>query len=270
MAMSVFETTREHFLRDLKNAKDATLQAIREMKSIIEKLEEHQKNVRISKTAGAVGGIVGTALLFTPLFFVGAAVTAGAAATGIGAEIGDHVVSNKEAKNIFDIMEKINECNEKINKHQENIAKLADELQKQEGLSEEDAYYSAWLWYGYKGTELTYKGGMFVYSTTVAVQFIRANKVGRGVLTLKEITGMPVKLGKYAGSTAREAYTALRGLQIAGKKALGAVSVFLDVWTLVDTWKTENPSLQSAEEALNKLEMLENDYSRRLAALNDK
>ena len=267
MSVSESRTTREQFLSDLASAKNATHQAILAVKEIKEKLEKHQRDVRIAKTAGAVGGIVGTALLFTPFFFVGAAVTAGAAVTGIGAEIGDHVVNSKQGKNIVEIMQGVQECNERITEHQDNISELADELRSKAGLSEEDAYYTAWYWYAYKGTKLTVKGGVFVYQTYKAVQYIRADKVGRGVLTLKQITSMPVKLGKYAGTTAREAYTALRGFAIAGKKFLGAVSVLLDVWTLIDTWRTKNPSLQSAEEALSKLEMLEDDYSRRIDAL---
>lgn len=267
--MSMSQSTREQFLQDLKNAKDATSQAICEITAIKEKLEEHQKNVRISKTAGAVGGIVGTALLFTPAFFVGAAITAGAAATSIGAEIGDSIVSTKEGKNIFATMEKINEHNEKLNKHQENIAELAKELQKVEKMSEEDAYYAAWYWYTYKGINGTYKGAMFIFNTSTAVKYITASKVGRGALTLKEISSMPVKIGKYAGSTAREAFTTLRGLSIAGKRVLGVAAVVLDVYTIVDTWRTENPSLQSANETLDKLEMLEKDYSRKVNALSE-
>lgn len=50
-------STCEQFLDDLTNAVGATRRAVRGMKDIIEKLEEHQKNVRISKTAGAVGAL---------------------------------------------------------------------------------------------------------------------------------------------------------------------------------------------------------------------
>ena len=268
MSVSESRTTREQFISDLASAKNATHHAILAMKEIKKKLEEHQEDVRIAKTAGSVGGIVGTALLFTPFFFVGAAVTAGAAVTGIGAEIGDHVVNSKQGKNIIEIMQGVEECNERITKHQDNISELADELRNKAGLSEEDAYYTAWYWYAYKGTGLTGKGGWFMYQTYNAVKYIRADRVGRGVLTLQEITSMPLRLRKYAGTTAREAYTTLRGFATAGEKALGAVSVLLDVWTLIDTWSTKNPSLQSAEEALSKLEMLEGDYIRKINALH--
>lgn len=266
---SKFKSTREEFLQDLKNAKDTTRQAINELKSIKEKLEEHERHVRNARTAGAIGGIIGAALMVTPAFPIGAALVGGAAVTGIGAEIGDAIVNSNEGKNIFRIMESINESNEKINKHQENVAELASKLQQKKGLSEEDAYYAAWYWYAYKGTKLAYKGTAFVFSTRTAVKYINASDAGRAALTLKEIASMPTKLGKYAGSTAREAFTTLRGLQIAGKKFLGVVGVALDVWTLVDAWKTRNPTLESAEEALDKFEMLEKDYSRKIDALMD-
>lgn len=262
------KTTREQFLCDLQGAKDATCEAILGLKPIKEKLRKHQRSVRIARTAGAVGGIIGTGLLFTPFFYVGAAVTVGSAIVGVGTEIGDHVVSSQESNKILEKMKTISECNERINEHHENISKLADELQKEEGLSEEDAYHTAWYWYAYKGTNLGIKGGQFVYQTKRAIQYIRATKVGRGVLTLKEITAIPVKLGKYAGTGVREAYTTLRGLSIVGKKFFGAVSVLLDVYTLVDTWRSKNASLQQAEEALEKLETLEKDYSQKIDALH--
>ena len=268
--MSATTTTRQQFLDDLKEAIDDTRHAIREMNDIIEKLEEHQKNVRISKTAGAVGGIVGTVLMFTPLFPVGAAVTAGAAATGIGAEIGDHIVSQQEAKKILGILEDINECNERINRHQENIMSLAQELRKAEGLSEEESIYHAWYWYGKKGTKGAIKAGKFVVNTKFAVQYIMASKVGKSALLAREMTKMPALIGKYAGTHAREAYLAFKmansGFKATAKKAIGPI---MDVITIVETWSTRNPSLESAEEALKKLRSLASNYSEKKAALID-
>ena len=268
------DSTCEKFLGDLTRAVDTTRRAIREMKDIIEKLEEHQKNVRISKTAGAVGGIVGTALMFTPIFYVGAAIIAGGAVTGIGAEIGDHVVNQQEAKKILGILEEISEHSERIYRHQENINYLAEELRKAEGLSEEDSFIAAWYWYGKKGIKGAKSTVKFVQNTKFAVQYIRASQVGRSALQVSQATRMSALIGKYAGTSAKDAYVAMKLVNVGFKSTAKAaakrvVGPILDVITIVQTWSTTNPSLESAEEALRKLEMLESDFSRKKDSLNE-
>jgi len=156
-------------------------------------------------------------------------------------------------------MEKIWGINENAIKHLENIAKLANELQKEEKFSEEDAYYHAWYWYTYKGVKGTFTGARFMLNTKTAIQFIRTNNTGRAG---QEIAAMPLIIEKFVGGGAREAYVALRGVTIA---VLAVFSGAMDMFTIVSTW---NPSIEKADYALQLLNKLENDYSRKINILS--
>lgn len=228
--------------------KDAIRQAIQVLKTIKKEIEGHQKTVRIFKTVGAVGNIIGTALLFTPAFYLGAALSAAATVTIIAVDIRDSFVNSKKGQNIFNIMEIIlNKCMPKRNI---NIAELG--FQKQE-LPKKDVWYLNVS----RVVKFVYHVVRFIINSTVAMQYISASEVGRGALTLHEIAWMPAKIGQYAGSTAREAFTTLRGWKITGETTCGVLTVLFDVWTLVKTWRTENPSLQSVKATVKKLENFE-------------
>jgi len=81
-------SSRDSFLADLKEVNYTVHGALCEIEAIKKKRKMHQRNVNISKAAGAVGSILGIALLFTPAFVVGAALTAAGAATHIVADVG--------------------------------------------------------------------------------------------------------------------------------------------------------------------------------------
>ena len=279
-------TSREKFLEDLKQAKVSVHGSIREIEAIKVKLEKHQRDVKISKTAGAAGSIAGTVLLFTPAFFVGGAILAAGAITTIGAEIGDSIVTGSEGKNIFQIMEAIQDHNDEIANHLENIDELANELEREEHLSAEDAYYHAWYWYVKKGIKGCKKGKKFVVETKKAVQFIRASSAGRAAMRANALKGVPLTIEKFVGKAvgkvvgksagamaeagAKRATTAFKGLsKIVGKRTLGIFSIAFDATEIVSTWKQSNPSIAKADEALELLGSLESEYDEKINILSE-
>ena len=141
MSESLIESelsSHDRLLDDLNKAEAACHEAIRVLQDIKRKLEKHQRNVRISKTAAALGGMVGGALLFTPAFSVGMILVGGSTLTVIGAEIGDAIVTDKEKNKIFDSVEAVKERIGELDKHRENIGNLVQELQAA-GFAEEKA-----------------------------------------------------------------------------------------------------------------------------------
>jgi len=279
-------TSRENFIEDLRKAKYTVHASIREIQAIKVKLEKHERDVKISKTAGAAGSIAGTVLLFTPAFFVGGAILAAGAITSIGAEIGDSIVTGSEGKNIFEIMESIQDQNDEIANHLENIDELADQLEKEENLSKEDAYYHAWYWYVKKGIKGCKKGKKFVVESKKAVQFIRANSAGRAAMRANALKGVPLTIEKFVGKTvgkvagktagvmaeksAKRATTAFKGLsKVIGKKTLGIFSIAFDASDIVSTWQQSNPSVAKADEALQLFSSLEDEYEEKIKILSE-
>ena len=264
MSESLIESelsSHDQLLDDLNKAEAACHEAIRALQDVKKKLEKHQKRVRISKTAAAVGGIVGTALLFTPAFSFGMVLAGGSTLTLIGAEIGDAIVTDKEKKKIIDLVEAVKERIDEVDKHRENIANLAEELQAA-GFPEKKASDTAWYWYAYKGGKGAVKARKFVFDIKNAVRCIRASQAcGKGAIAFASLPA------KCAGSSPAR-HILLKCITVAGKKVVGtAVSIALDMWTLVQAWRNKNVTLVQAEETVKKLEELKDDYSQVISNL---
>ena len=264
MSESLIESelsSHDRILDDLNKAEAACHEAIRVLQDIKRKLEKHQRNVRISKTAAALGGMVGGALLFTPAFSVGMILVGGSTLTVIGAEIGDAIVTDKEKNKIFDSVKAVKERIGELDKHRENIGNLVQELQAA-GFAEEKAKDTAWHWYAFEGGKGAVKAKSFVFDVKNAVQCIRASQACKGAVAL---TYLPAKCA--AGSSSAR-HILLKCIGVAGKKVVGtAVSMAIDMWTLVQTWRNQNVTLTQAEETLKQLEELKNDYSQVISNL---
>ena len=263
MSESVIElelSCHDRLLDDLNKAEAACHKAIRVLQDVKKKLEKHQRRVRISKTAAAVGGMVGTALLFTPAFSFGLVLAGGSTLTLIGAEIGDAIVTDKEKKKIIDLVEAVKERTAEVDKHRENIANLAQELQTA-GFPEKKANDTAWYWYASKGGKGAVKAKKFVFDVKNAVKCIRASQACKGAIALMHLPA------KCAGSSPARNIL-LKCITVAGKKIVGtAVSIAFDMWTLVQAWRNQNVTLVQAEETLKKLEELKDDYSQVISNL---
>ena len=101
----------------VKSAKDDTLTVLYQTRDELNKVVF---DCKISNTVGNSASIIGTGLLFTPLFFIGLGVIAAGTLTSLGTNITENII----IKNLFN---KVREAIEREEKECEELLKLIEE-----------------------------------------------------------------------------------------------------------------------------------------------
>lgn len=215
---------------------------------MISVLTEFQKEIERSnvpikgfKTFYNLTSIVGTVLLFTPAATLGAGMVVGGAAGSIATSVDDIVTSRKIQNALLELLKK----------ERPYADKLEDMLIRLEKYTGEVAAYHS-----------------MDYNTAAALVVAKFAMGGikYGVVQMAESGSIPKAAGtvvtkivtspRLAGTTAAK-ILAKPGAQTAGKifkKALGPISIGLDVVDIIYTWNSDAPGVKDVKEVISKLE----------------
>lgn len=216
-------------LEDLIRKRESISRWLQELINTVEKQEVAVNSV---KTAGAVGGILGTILLFT-LPPVGAAALAASSLSAVATNIGDMIANKVRESSLKDEVSSDKYLTEKLSQELKQADQVIERLIDQYQLTKDQA--TAAVFASIKG-----RGQCVINGVVVFQNIDRIREVVCHTTALADLT----KIGTVVNQTA----VALTAARVA-TRTMGMVGFDFGIADVVLSWTTDNPTKASAKNA---------------------